>query len=241
MNLLYRSVPHRACKPIRFLLGAVIPLLLVAPVHASIIGAAEKAYKCLEANGEALVDGATKGVKVLEFIATKPLCVGQLVTPPPAIPQIAMGITVVIATQQSLKSFGSCTDRIFGFVAKPILGAVKSALDKAPSLPPPLDTLKNGLVNLGEDNAVDLLSSVPGTEVVTGGIDCGCALVDAGLKPETVVQMYNSTKKVVQQCSAVLDELGPLGKGIVAVGGAVATGYIDVIKDSQHMPVGNYY
>ena len=241
MTLPYRFALRSTTHRLRYLLGALIPMLLVAPAHASIIGAAEKAYKCLEANGEALVDGATKGVKVLEFIATKPLCVGQLVTPPPAIPQIAMGITVGIATQQSLKSYDSCTDRIYGFVAKPILGAVKSALDKAPGLPPPLDSLKGGLVNLAEDNAVDLLTSIPGTEVVTGGIDCGCALVDAGLRPETVVQVYNSTKKVVKQCSAVLDELGPLGKGIVAVGGAVATGWNDVVNDPQHMPVGNYY
>ena len=241
VTLHYRSALRNTSHRLRYLLTAVIPVLLVTPAYASIIGAAEKAYKCLEANGEALVDGATKGVKVLEFIATKPLCVGQLVTPPPAIPQIAMGITVGIATQQSLKSYDACTDRIFGFVANPILGAVKSALDKAPGLPPPLDSLKSGLVNLAEDTAVDLLTSIPGTEVVTGGIDCGCALVDAGLKPETVVQIYNSTKKVVQQCSAVLDELGPLGKGIVAIGGAVSTGYTDVIKDPQHMPVGNYY
>lgn len=241
MNLPYRSALRGNTHRLRYLLGVLIPMLMVAPAHASIIGAAEKAYKCLEANGEALVDGATKGVKVLEFIATKPLCVGQLVTPPPAIPQIAMGVTVGVATQQSLKSYDSCTDRIYGFVAKPILGAVKTALDKAPGLPPPLDSLKGGLVNLAEDNAVDLLTSIPGTEVVTGGIDCGCALVDAGLRPETVVQIYNSTKKVVKQCSAVLDELGPLGKGIVAVGGAVATGWNDVVNDPQHMPVGNYY
>ena len=85
MTLHYRSAPRSTTYRLRYLLGALVPMLLVAPADASIIGAAEKAYKCLEANGEALVDGATKGVKVLEFIATKPLCVGQLLTPPPAI------------------------------------------------------------------------------------------------------------------------------------------------------------
>ncbi len=241
MTLHYRSTARTTSHRLRYLLGAAVPLLLVTPAHASLYGAAVKSYKCLEANGETLVDGATKGVKVLEFIATKPLCVGQLLTPPPAIPQLAMGATVLVAAQQSLKTYDSCTERIFGFVAKPVLDKVKSALDQAPGLPPPLDSLKGGLINLAEDNAVDLLTSIPGTEVVTGGIDCGCALVDAGLRPETVVQIYNSSKKVVKQCSAVLDELGPVGKGIVAVGGAAATGWNDVVNDPQHMPVGNYY
>ena len=201
----------------------------------------KKAYKCLEANGEAIIEGAEKGAKVLEFIATQPLCVAQLVTPPPAIPQIAMGITVTFATQQKLTSYSSCTGQIYGYVANPVMGAVKSGLNQLGSVPPPLDSLKNGLAQLAADNAIELLSSIPGAEVITGGIECGCGLVEAGLKPDTVIQLYNSAKKVVKQCSAFIDDLGPIGKGIVAVGGAAATGWIDVVNDPQHMPVNQYY
>lgn len=107
----------------------------------------------------------------MEFIATKPQCVAQLVTPPPAIPLIAIGLTVTFSAQQGLKSYDPCSTKIYGFVAKPSLDAVKSA---AGILPPPLDSLKSGLANLAADNAVEFLMIVPGAEVVTGGIDCGC-------------------------------------------------------------------
>lgn len=220
---------------------AALSMGLLTASQAGPKAAAEAAWGCIKANGEAMVQGATTGVKVLEFIATKPMCVAQLVTPPPAIPQVAMGVTVGIATQQKLTSYDSCSDRIYGFVANPVLGAVKGALDQAPSLPPPLNSLKAGLSHLAADNAVELLTSVPGTEVVTGGIDCGCALVDAGLQPQTVVQIYNSSKKVVQQCANALEELGPLGTSLVAVGGAVSTGWRDTVNDPQHMPYQQYF
>lgn len=216
-------------------------LLLASVAQAGPKAAAEAAWGCIKANGKALAQGAQTGVKVLEFIATKPLCVAQLVTPPPAVPQVAMGITVGVATQQHLTSYGACSDRIYGVVAHPVLGAVKSALDQAPQVPPPLDHLKDGLADLAADNAVELLSSIPGSEVVTGGIDCGCALVDAGLQPDTVVQMVKLTKQVAQQCTDVLEELGPVGQGIVAVGGAVSTGWRDTVKNPQHMPYQQYY
>lgn len=241
MNLHHQPAPHGARKPLLYLLGALIPLLMAAPAHAGLKDAAEKGWACLKANGKAIKHAATNGASVLEFIATKPVCVGQLVTPPPAIPQIAMGITVGIATQQKLNTYDSCSKGIYGFVANPILGEVKAALNKAPNLPSPLDSLKGGLVNLTAENAVDLLTSIPGTEIVTGGIDCGCGLVDAGLRPEVVKEIYEDTVAVAKQCTGFLEELGPLGKGIVVVGGAVVTGYVDVIKDPQHMPVGTYY
>lgn len=216
-------------------------LLLAPTAQAGPQAAAEAAWGCIKANGKAVAQGAQTGVRVLTFIATKPLCVAQLVTPPPAVPQVAMGITVGVATQQKLTSYDQCSDRIYGFVAHPVLGAVKSALDQAPQVPPPLDHLKDGLADLAADNAVELLASIPGAEVVTGGIDCGCALVDAGLQPDTVVQMVNTTKQVAQQCTDVLEELGPVGQGIAAVGGAVSTGWRDTVKNPQHMPYQQYY
>jgi hypothetical protein len=201
----------------------------------------KKAYQCIAASGEAIVEGAEIGAKVLEFIATKPQCVAQLVTPPPAIPQIVMGITVGFSAQQGLKSYDQCTNKIYGFVAKPALDAVKSALDGIGSVPPPLDSLKSGLAKLGADNAVELLMSVPGAEVVTGGIDCGCGLVEAGLKPETIKRVYASLSKVAKTCGAFIKELGPLGEGIVAVTGAISDGWNDTINDPQHMPVNQYF
>ena len=225
----------------RGLAAAVVTLGLLSTAQAGPKAAAEAAWGCIKANGKAVVQGATTGVKVLEFIATKPLCVAQLVTPPPAIPQVAMGITVGIATQQKLTSYDSCSNRIYGFVAEPVLGAVKAALDEAPNLPPPLNSLKSGLAKLAADNAVELLTSIPGTEVVTGGIDCGCGLVEAGLQPRTVIDMVNTTKTVMKECADVLEELGPVGKGIVAVGGAVSTGWRDTINDPQHIPYQQYY
>lgn len=197
-----------------------------------------KAYQCIAASGEAIVEGAEIGAKVLEFIATKPQCVAQLVTPPPAIPQIAMGLTVAFSAQQGLRSYDQCSTKIYGFVAKPALDAVKSA---AGILPPPLDSLKSGLANLAADNAVELLMSVPGAEVVTGGIDCGCGLVEAGLKPETIKKVYESLSKVSKKCGAFIKELGPLGEGIVAVTGAISDGWNDTINDPQHMPVNQYF
>lgn len=200
-----------------------------------------KAYQCIAASGEAIVEGAEVGAKVLEFIATKPQCVAQLVTPPPFIPQLAMGLTVTFSAQQGLRSYDQCSTKIYGFVAKPALDAVKSALDGIGSVPPPLDSLKSGLANLGADNAVELLMSVPGAEVVTGGIDCGCGLVEAGLKPETIKKVYASLSKVSKKCGAFIKELGPLGEGIVAVTGAISDGWNDTINDPQHMPVNQYF
>lgn len=220
---------------------AFAALLLASSAQAGPQAAAEAAWGCIKANGKAVAQGAQTGVRVLTFIATKPLCVAQLVTPPPAVPQVAMGITVGVATQQKLTSYDQCSDRIYGVVAHPVLGAVKSALDQAPQVPPPLDHLKDGLADLAADNAVELLASIPGAEVVTGGIDCGCALVDAGLQPDTVVQMVATTKQVAQQCTDVLEALGPVGQGIVAVGGAVSTGWRDTVKNPQHMPYQQYY
>lgn len=220
---------------------ACTALLLAPAAQAGPQAAAEAAWGCIKANGKAVAQGAQTGVRVLTFIATKPLCVAQLVTPPPAVPQVAMGITVGVATQQQLTSYSACSGRIYGFVAHPVLGAVKSALDQAPQVPPPLDHLKDGLADLAADNAVELLTSIPGAEVVTGGIDCGCALVDAGLQPDTVVQMVATTKQVAQQCTDVLEELGPVGQGIAAVGGAVSTAWRDSVKNPQHMPYQQYY
>jgi hypothetical protein len=201
----------------------------------------KKAYQCLEANGEAIVDGVLIGAKVLEFIATKPQCVAQLVTPPPSIPQAAMAVTVTYANIQGFKSYDQCSGNIYGYVAKPALDGVKSALDAFGAVPPPLDSLKSGLAHLAADNAVELLMSVPGAEVVTGGIDCGCGLVEAGLKVDTVKKIYNSMSKVAKTCGEFIKELGPVGQGIVAVGGAISDGWNDTINDPQHMPVNQYF
>jgi hypothetical protein len=201
----------------------------------------KKAYQCIAASGEAIAEGVEIGAKVLEFIATKPQCVAQLVTPPPAIPQLVMGTTVFYSAQQGLRSYDQCSTKIYGFVAKPALDGVKAALDGIGSVPPPLDSLKSGLANLAADNAVELLMSVPGAEVVTGGIDCGCGLVEAGLKPETIKKVYESLSKVSKKCGEFIKELGPLGEGIVAVTGAISDGWNDTINDPQHMPVNQYF
>lgn len=218
--------------------AALLIALTTTGANASVFS---KAYQCIAASGEAIVEGAEIGAKVLEFIATKPQCVAQLVTPPPAIPQIAMGITVVFSAQQGLRSYDQCSTKIYGFVAKPALDAVKSALDGIGSVPPPLNSLKSGLANLAADNAVELLMSVPGAEVVTGGIDCGCGLVEAGLKPETIRKVYASLSKVSKKCGEFIKELGPIGQGIVAVTGAISDGWNDTINDPQHMPVNQYF
>jgi len=230
------------CTRFAFSVCSLIASLCVAlPAPSAHANVFKKAYKCLEANGEAIVQGAEIGVKVLEFIATKPQCVGQLVTPAPFIPQVTMGITVTYANIQGFKTYSQCSGNIYGFVAKPALDGVKSALDAFGSVPPPLDSLKSGLANLAAENAVELLMSVPGAEIVTGGIDCGCGLVEAGLKVETVKKIYNSLKKVANTCGEFIKELGPLGQGIVAVTGAISDGWNDTINDPQHMPVNQYY
>ncbi len=236
--------PQTRLKRRRNSLYAFIALAIGSPAaHADVF---DDAWSCAVAIKEGTVDAAIIGAKALEFIATKPDCVGRLGSPATAAP---IGVVVGLTNVGVLpKSQPSCGNKLYETAAKPVAEALNATLGELGVLP---DGAKDQLIGIAAGGiAGEVLAEIPGMDFVSGSLTCGCDLVDAGLNTETIEKVLNITDNIGDKCGGeVWDKAKEVAGAVVNFAGDAAEEGVRQVSNlgdalagqTKHMPYLAYY
>jgi hypothetical protein len=236
--------PQTRLKRRRNALYAFIALAIGSPAAQADVF--DDAWSCAVAIKEGTVDAAIIGAKALEFIATKPDCVGRLGSPATAAP---IGVVVGLTNVGVLpKSQPSCSNKLYETAAKPVAEALNATLGELGVLP---DGAKDQLVGIAAGGiAGEVLAEIPGMDFVSGSLTCGCDLVDAGLNTETIEKVLNITDNIGDKCGGpVWDKAKEVAGAVVNFAGDAAEEGVRQVSNlgdaiagqTKHMPYVNYY
>lgn len=160
----------------------------------------DDALQCAADAGKVMLLPVTEGAKVAAYAANQPQCVAQIVAFDP-LTLAGSGAMVALNTAGVIPAtFGGCQAAVYGPAMKPLAGALAGGLG-AVGMP---DSIVQPLVGIAKGELMQAINQIPALAVITGPIDCGCGMLDAGVNVDNIIAMGKTVASAGSSCMSLV-------------------------------------
>ncbi len=180
----------------RRLVGRIVltTVLLAPTARANVF---DDALQCAVDAGSVMVIPLVQGAKVASYAATQPQCIVQITAAEPLTLAGSGAMVALNAAGQIPASYGGCQSAVYGPVMKPLAGALAGGLG-AVGVP---NSVVGPLLGIASGELLQGIQQIPALAVLTGPIDCGCGMLDAGVSVDNIIAMAKTVANAGESCA----------------------------------------
>lgn len=200
---------------------------LQASVHANVF---DDALQCAVDVGSVVVIPLVQGAKVASYAASQPQCIVQITAAEPLTLAGSGAMVALNAAGQIPASYGGCQSAVYGPAMKPLAGALAGGLG-AVGVP---NSIVGPLQGIASGELLQGINQIPALAVLTGPIDCGCGMLDAGVSVDNILAMAKTVANAGESCASLVS--GVVGEAFKvikdpgkAINKGVETGMVAVL------------